>query len=193
MVLRAPWWIIFFPKCLSWWPSTDPFQVFSNSLESLRGPPARPLAGPSRASSNPLVALRRSSWPFVDIFLPLPGNPFSPWRSLAGPSQASSNPLVALRRSSWPFVDIFLPFPGNPFSLWRSLADPSRASSNPLAALSGHLCPFVDNSFSLRALRGPSWISFFGLRHSLAGSSTGPSQDPACRLISARQSTSPSM
>ena len=42
-------------------------------------------------------------------------------------------------------------------------------------------------------LRGPSWISFFGLRHSLAGSSTGPSQDPACRLISARQSTSPSM
>ena len=28
--------------------------------------PPRPSAHPSRASSNPLVALRRSSWPFVD-------------------------------------------------------------------------------------------------------------------------------
>ena len=49
-------------------PSRTPFRVFSNPLESLRGPPSRPLAEPSRASSNPLVALRRSSWPFVDIF-----------------------------------------------------------------------------------------------------------------------------
>ncbi len=46
-------------------------------------PPSRPLADPSRASSNPLVALRRSSWPFVDIFFV----------------------------SSWfPFVDIFFPW-----------------------------------------------------------------------------------
>ena len=37
-------------------------------------PPSRPLADPSRASSNPLVALRRSSWPFVDIFLPFCGS-----------------------------------------------------------------------------------------------------------------------
>ena len=49
-------------------PSRTPFRVFSNPLESLRGPPSRPLAEPSRASSNPLVALRRSSWPFVDFF-----------------------------------------------------------------------------------------------------------------------------
>ena len=192
------------------WPFVDIFLPFRGNPFS----PWRPMADPSRASSNPLVALSGPSWPFVDIFLPFRGNPFSPLASLlqplglvvlrgpswiflpfrGNPSRASSNPFVALRRSSWPFVDIFLPFPGNPFSPWRSLANPSRASSNPLAALSGPSCPFVDNSFSLRALRGsPSWISFFGLRHSLAGSSTGPSQDPACRLISARQSTSPSM
>ena len=53
-VLRGPSWISF-------------------CLFALRGylfPPSRPLANPYRASSNPLVALRRSSWPFVDIFLP---------------------------------------------------------------------------------------------------------------------------
>ena len=98
-----------------------------------------------RGSSFPLESLRRSSWPFVDIFLPFPGNPFSPSRPLAGPSQASSNPLVALRRSSWPFVDIFLPFPGNPFSPSRPLADPSQASSNPLVALRRSSWPFVES------------------------------------------------
>ena len=41
------------------------------------------------------------------IFLPFPGNPFSPVRPLADPSQAFSNPLVALRGASCPFVDIF--------------------------------------------------------------------------------------
>ena len=179
---------------MPWRPWRIPLESFPTPSPWISFCLFRPMADPSRASSNPFVALRCSSWPFVDIFLPFPGNPFSPWRPMADPSRASSNPLVALRCSSWPFVDIFLPFPGNPFSPWRSLADPSRASSNPFVALSGPSCPFVDNSFSLRALRGsPSWISFFGLRHSLARSSTGPSQDPAGRLISARQSTSPSM
>ena len=134
--------------------------LFALSWKSFLSP-WRPLADPSRASSNPFVALRRSSWSFVEIFLPFPGNPFSPWRPLVDPSRVSSNPFVALRRSSWSFVEIFLPFPGNPFSPWRPLADPSRASSNPFVALRGQifaLCsrffvdpfvPFVDNSFSL--------------------------------------------
>ena len=97
-----------------------------------------------RGSSFPLESLRRSSWPFVEMFLPFPGNPFSPSRPLAGPSQASSNPLVALRRSSWPFVDIFLPFPGNPFSPARPLAEPSRAFSNAFVALRRSSWPFVE-------------------------------------------------
>ena len=69
------------------WKSFLPFLAtlgFSNPLESLS----------SFASSNPLVALRRSSWPFVEIFLPFRGNSFSAWRSLAGPSRAFSNPFV---------------------------------------------------------------------------------------------------
>ena len=50
---------------------------------SLLLPPARPLADPSGAFSNPLVALRRSSWPFVDkSFYPLPVLP----GPLRGPS-----------------------------------------------------------------------------------------------------------
>ena len=105
-----------------------PLSSLFQPLESLRGPPSRPLADPSRASSNAFVALRRSSCPFVDIFLsfvafvalhgPL-SSLFQPLgvpsrtplsRPLADPSRASSNPFVALRRSSWPFVDIFLSF-----------------------------------------------------------------------------------
>ena len=131
-VLRGPSWISF---CLF-------LEILSR----------RSLAGPSQASSNPFVALRRSSWPFVDIFLPFPGNPFSPWRPMADPSRASSNPFVALRCSSWPFVDIFLPFRGNPFSLWRSLADPS-------------LSPTPSWPFGFVALRGYpfSWKSFLPL------------------------------
>ena len=41
---QSPSWISLFPLCLSSWVFTDPFRVFS----------------------NPLVALRRPSWPFVD-------------------------------------------------------------------------------------------------------------------------------
>ena len=77
---------------------------------SLLLPPARPLAGPSRASSNPLVSLCSPSWPFVDNSFPLfalRGYLLPPSRPLAAPYRASSNPLVSLRRSSWPFVDIF--------------------------------------------------------------------------------------
>ena len=69
-------------------------------------PPARPLIGPSRASSNPLVALRRSSWPFVDnsfpfvLFVdPLRGflfesfpTPWSPFAVLRGPWWISFSP-----------------------------------------------------------------------------------------------------
>ena len=33
----CPSWISFFHWCLSWWPFTDPFRVFSNPLGSLRG------------------------------------------------------------------------------------------------------------------------------------------------------------
>ena len=88
------------------------------------------LAIPGLSSlSNPLVALRRSSWPLTDPFrvfsIPLESLCGPPFRALADSSRVSSNPLVALRRSSWPLVDIFLPFRGNSFSAWRSLAGPS--------------------------------------------------------------------
>ena len=157
-------------------------------------PLTRPLADPYRASADPLVVLRRSSCPFVDIFflsfVPLGGPPScpswialgfplrgSPSRPLAPPSGSSADPLVSLRRSSWPFVDkflpfrpswissspyptlggslsilrrplsgpssffvalrgyVFLPFRGFPLSTRRPLADPYRSSSNPLVAL----------------------------------------------------------
>ena len=111
---------------------------------------------PNQQLINPFIAVhscpfvvRRSpsclsSWPFVEMFLPFPGNPFPPSRPLADPSQASSNPLESLRRSSWPFVDIFLPFPGNLFSPARPLAEPSRAFSNAFVALRRSSWPFVD-------------------------------------------------
>ena len=138
-------------------------------------PPSRPLAGPSRASSNP----------FVEIFFPFPGNPFSPARRLAGPSRASSNAFVALRRSSWSFVDIFLPFRGNLFplpDLWRIPLEPPPTPSWPFAVLRGPswksfslfleiLSPLSDlwqspleppptPSWPFAVLSGPSWISF---------------------------------
>ena len=58
-------------------------------------PPSRPLADPSRASSNPLVALRRSSCPFVDMFLPFRGS--RSWISFF-PGSISSGLLVPGRQ-----------------------------------------------------------------------------------------------
>ena len=156
---------------------------------ALHGPLSRPLADPSRASSNPLVVLRRSSCPFVDIFFPLPlhgplSSLFQPLgvpsrtplsRPLADPSRASSNALVALRRSSC-FVD-------NSFSPWClsswPFTDPFRVFSNPLESLRGPLdryqllpgnppfdlwriplVPPPTPSWPFAVLRAPSWISF---------------------------------
>ena len=82
--LGVPWRITLFDPCPTFGGSLSsllqPLSGPSSSFVALRGylfafswksfPPARPLAEPSRASSNPFVALRRSSWPFVDIFLP---------------------------------------------------------------------------------------------------------------------------
>ena len=130
-VLRGPSWKSFAFSWKSFLPLATLRRPLSSLLQPLSGPSpffvalrgylfaffrksfplARPLADPSQASSNPLVALRRSSWPFVDIFLPFPGNPFPPSRPLADPSQASSNPLVALRGPSCPFVDNSFPLP----------------------------------------------------------------------------------
>ena len=66
----------------------SPFNKFFRALDRNLFP-SRPLADPSRASSNPFVALRRSSWPFVDIFFPFRGN-LSPlpdlWRIPVEPS-----------------------------------------------------------------------------------------------------------
>ena len=108
-------------------------------------PSSRSLANPSRASANPLVALCRSSWPFVDMFLPFRGFPFSTRRPLAAPSRASANPLVALCRSSWPFVDIFfsfLPLHAPLSSLFQPLRVPSWITLFPFS-------PFVDIFFPL--------------------------------------------
>ena len=130
-VLRGPSWISF---CL-FVEIFSPLPTFGGSLSSLlqplRGPlpffvvlrgylfvfswksflPSQPLADPSRAFSNPFVALCRSSWPFVDIFLPFRGNLFSLpilWRI---PLELSPTP-------SWPFVVLrgflFLAFVDNP-------------------------------------------------------------------------------
>ena len=163
---------IFSPLAVLRRPSRTPFRVFSNPLEFLRGPPSRPLADPSRASSNAFVALRGNLFAFS-------WKSFPPSRPLADPSRGSSNAFVALRRSSWPFVEIFLPFPGNLFPPSRPSANPYRSISNPLVALRGPSCPFVDifclsleifspcptlgGSLSslLQPLRGPSWISFY--------------------------------
>ena len=118
-------------------PLANPFDVlrgpswksFRLCLFALRGhllPPTRPLANPYRSISNPFVALRRSSWPFVDIFLPFPFRPSwtssSPFPTLGEPLSIHLQPLrgpspffVSLRgylfvlpAPSWiPFVDFF--------------------------------------------------------------------------------------
>ena len=157
--LRGPSRNPFESRPTPWCPSEDN-SIFLPAL-------CRPLADPYRSPSNPFVALRRSSWPFVEMFLPfaLRGHLLPPSQPLADPSQASSNPLVALRRSSWPFVDIFLPFLPSWTSSSPFPADPSQASSNPLVALRRSSWPF-GISFYLFSLRGhllpPSRPSMLG-------------------------------
>ena len=164
-VLRGPSW-----KCFC--------------LFALRGyplPPSQPLANPSRSPTNPLVALCRSSWPFVDFFLPFRvlrgplrrpswitlfplvsfvGPPPDPWQTPLEPPPTPSWPFAVLRGPSWKCFCLFA-LRGYPLPPSQPLANPSRSPTNPLVALRGPSYPFVDNSFSLRALRGsPSWISF---------------------------------
>ena len=108
----------------------SPFNKFFRALDRNLFP-SRPLADPSRASSNPFVALRRSSWPFVDIFLPFPGN-LSPlpdlWRIPVEPSPTPQWPFVLLRAPSW--ITLFL-FPSVPLVdplggfLFLSFAEPA--------------------------------------------------------------------
>ena len=121
----------------------------------------------SRVSSNPFVALRRSSWPFVDMFLPFPFRPSwitaLPFPTLGGSLSILLQPLrvpslffVALRGYVFafafsPFVSILSPTP--------PLADPYRSPSNPFVALRCSSWPFVDKflPFPFR----PSWINPF--------------------------------
>ena len=148
VVLRAPSWISFSLSVFLRGPSRTPFESFPTSWSPLADlsftlltdtsapswksfPPSRPLADPSRSISNPLVALRRSSWPFVEIFLPFRGNPFSPWRSLAGPSRASSNPFVPLRGYLFPLVSFFVALHGPLSSLFQPLGIPWRINLLP--------------------------------------------------------------
>ena len=162
-VLRGPSWTCF---CLC--------------LFALRGyflPPTRPLANPYRSISNPLVALRRSSWPFVDMFLPLPFRPSwtssPPFPTLGSPLSIPLQPLrgpspffVALRGyvfafSFSPFVDIFLPFPFRPswksFCLFlRALPSPSWITLFPFVLFVDPLRGFLFSSCPFVALRGSS-------------------------------------
>ena len=122
-------------SCSSWIPFVDIFFPFLPFLVALHGLLSSlfqslgvplpinlfafscPLADPSRASSNPLVALRRSSCPLVDIFLP--------FRALRGsPSWISFSPSCL---SSWPFTDSFRVFSNPLESLCRLIFLPFRA------------------------------------------------------------------
>ncbi len=115
-VLRAPSWISF---CL--------FALRGNLL-----PPTRPLADPYRSTPDALVPLRRSSCPFVDMFLPFPFRP----------SRISPSPFPTL---------------GEPLSIYpRRLSAPSPF----FVALRGYVfafsfSPLVDKSFyPVAVLRG---------------------------------------
>ena len=61
-------------------------------------PPPRPLVDPSRASSNPLVALRRSSWPFVDNLFAFLWISYVSWLC----SSATISRATSRARSGWP-------------------------------------------------------------------------------------------
>ena len=169
----CPFVEIFFPSCLSWWAFTDPFRVFSNPLESLRGIIFCPLDGyfspfleifspfPTFGGSlsSLLQPLRGPSCPFVEIFFP---SCLSSW-AFTDPFRVFSNPLESLRGIIFcpldgyfsPFLEIFSPFPtfgGSLSSLLQRLSGPSPF----FVALRGNLFAFF-----LRALRGsPSWIPF---------------------------------
>ena len=96
--LRGPSWICF---CL--------FAFRGNLL-----PPSRPLANPSRAPANPFVALRRPSWPFVDMFLPFRLS----WICFC---------LFAFRGNLFafsPFVDIFFGRRGKPLNWFQTRLSP---------------------------------------------------------------------
>ena len=171
----------FVPSCLSSWPFRDPFRVFSNPLESLRGlifylldryfssfleifspfptfggsllSLLQPLSGPSLF----FVALRGYVFafsPFVNIFFPLP----DPWRTPIEPPPTPSWPFAVLRGPSWICFCLFA-LRGYLLPPSRPLANPYRASSNPLVALRRSSWPFVDMFLPFR----PSWISFLVL------------------------------
>ena len=104
-------------------------------------PPARPLIGPSRASSNPLVALSRPSWPFVD-------NSF-PFVALHGPLSSLFQPLGVPSRTPFPT------FGGSFLSLLQPLSGPSPF----FVALRGYLFAFSWKSFLPLATFGGSLSS----------------------------------
>ena len=129
------------PWCLSWWPFTDPFRVFSNSLESLRG-----------LIFNPL---NRYFSPFLEIFSPYPtfgGSLLSLLQPLRVPSRTpfptfggSLSSLLQRLRGPSPF---FVALRGYLFAFsWKSFL--------PLATFGRSLLSF------LQPLSGPSWIILF--------------------------------
>ena len=152
-------WKSFPPKCLSSWPFTDPFGVFSNPLESLRGPPCPTFGGsflsllqPLRGPSPFFVALRGYLYclfveilsPLGDLWrIPLEPPPTPSW-PFTDPFGVFSNPFVALHGPLWSlFQPLGVPSRTPLPDLWRILLEPSPTPSWPFAVL-----------------RGPSWISF---------------------------------
>ena len=147
-VLRGPSWKSF---CL-FVSFMDPFASFVDRPSWKSFLPLAILGTPSRSPSNPLVALCRSSWPFVEIFLPfrvlhgslrvLRGPPFveilsplgDPWRTPVEPPPTPSWPFAVLRGPSWKSFCLFVSFM-DPFA---SFVDrPSWKSFLPLATLGG--------------------------------------------------------
>ena len=144
-------------------------------------PPSRPLADPSRASSNPLESLRglifypldRYFSPFVEIVSPFPtfgGSLLSLLQPLRVPSRTpcptfggSLSSLLQRLRGPSPF---FVALRGYLFAFsWKSflpLATSGGSLLSLLQPLRGPSCPFVD------PLRGYLFSLLVGLRHGLA-------------------------